>query len=90
MTDLPAWIGPVQFSPFGAKWVAVRCPSDLAPLVKQAGALWEAGSGRWLVPRRQLNPLIRNLRRDTDPLFRWAGIDPDGEGGPEPGSGADG
>ena len=24
---LPTRIGPVEFSPFGAKWVAVHCPS---------------------------------------------------------------
>ena len=30
--------------------------------------------------RRRLGPLIRNLRRATDPLFRRAGIDLDGEG----------
>ena len=44
---VPARIGPAEIALVGAL-VAVRCPSDLAPLVKQAGALWEAGSGRWL------------------------------------------
>ena len=29
MPDLPARIGPVEFEQFGAKWVAVRCPSDV-------------------------------------------------------------
>jgi len=48
--------------------------------MRQVGALWEAGSRRWLVPRRRVNPLIRNLRRATDPLFRQAGIDLDEEG----------
>ena len=76
--NLPAWIGPAEFSPFGAKWAAVRCPSDLDPLMRQVGALWEAGSRRWLVPRRRTNPLIRELRRVTDSLFRRAGIDLDG------------
>ena len=42
--------------------------------------MWEPGSKRWLVERRRLGPLIRNLRRSTDPLFRQAGIDLDGEG----------
>jgi hypothetical protein len=30
------------------------------------------------VPQRRINPLIRELRRTTDPLFRQAGIDLDG------------
>ena len=78
--DLPAWIGPAELAPFGAKWVAVRCPSELEPLMRKAGGLWEAGTGRWLIPRRRLNPLVRELRRTTDPLFRWARIDLDGQG----------
>jgi hypothetical protein len=59
--------------------VAVRCPSDLAPLVRKAGGTWEPGSRRWLVERRRIGPLIRNLHRATDPLFRRAGIDLDRE-----------
>jgi hypothetical protein len=76
---LPAWIGPAEFSALGAM-VAVRCPTDLVPLVREAGGVWEPGGQRWLVERRRINPLIRNLRRATDPLFRQAGIDLDGEG----------
>jgi hypothetical protein len=75
--NLPAWIGPAEFAPFGAKWAAVRCPSDLDPLMRQAGAFWEAGSRRWLVPRRRLNPLIRELRRTTDSVVPAGGHDPD-------------
>jgi hypothetical protein len=77
--SLPTRIGPAEFSTLGAM-VAVRCPSDLVPLVQQAGGLWEPGSRRWLVERRRMGPLIRNLRRSTDPLLRRAGIDLDGEG----------
>jgi hypothetical protein len=58
----------------------LRCPAELEPLVHKAGGMWEPGSRRWLVERRRLGPLIRNLRRSTDPLFRRAGIDLDGEG----------
>jgi hypothetical protein len=72
-------IGPAEFSPLGAM-VAVRCPSDLVPLVRQAGGIWEPGSRQWLVERRRIDPLIRALQRVTDPLFRQAGIDLDGEG----------
>jgi hypothetical protein len=60
--------------------VAVRCPANLVPLAEKAGGTWELGSRRWLVERRRIGPLIRNLRRGTDPLFRRAGIDLDGEG----------
>jgi hypothetical protein len=74
---VPARIGPAEFSVFNPKWVAVRCPSDLDPLMRKAGGLWDPGSRRWLIARRRINPLIRNLRRVTDPLFRRAGIDLD-------------
>jgi hypothetical protein len=77
---LPVRIGPVEFAPFGAKWAAVRCPHEFDQLMRQTGGLWETGSRRWLVERRRMGPLIRNLRRTTDPLFRRAGIDLDGEG----------
>jgi hypothetical protein len=39
--------------------------------------MWEPGSRRWLIERRRMEPLIRNLRRDTDPLFRRVGMDLD-------------
>lgn len=72
----PAQIGSAEFGTLGA-WVTVRCPRELAPLMRQAGGLWEPGSRRWLVERRRIGPVIRALRRDTDPLFRRAGIDLD-------------
>ena len=75
--ELPAHIGPAQFELFG-RLVAVRCPEDLAPLLRRAGGAWEPGSRRWLVEQRRLGPLIRALRCATDPLFRRAGLDLDG------------
>ncbi len=47
MTDrpVPARIGPVEFSPFGVKWVAVRCPSDFDHLMRQAGGLRSLAAG---------------------------------------------
>ena len=42
--------------------------------MRAAGGLWEPGGRRWLITR----PLMRELRRATDPLFRQAGIDLDG------------
>ena len=70
---LPRRIGSAELSEFGA-WVAVRCPRDLEPLVRKAGGIWEPGSKRWLVKRRRMGPLVRNLKRATDPLFRNAGM----------------
>jgi hypothetical protein len=73
MPDLPARIGPVEFEQFGAKWVAVRCPSDFDELMRLTGGLREVGSQRWLIPRWRINSLMRKLQRTTDPLFRPAG-----------------
>jgi hypothetical protein len=36
-------------------------------------------SRRWLIERRRIGPVLRAPRRDTDPLFRQAGIDLDGD-----------
>ena len=77
--DLPKRIGPCEFSPLGAM-IAVRCPHDFDHLMRQAGGQQERGTRRWLVERRRMGPLFRNLRRDTDPLFRQAGIDLDEKG----------
>jgi hypothetical protein len=55
----------------------VRCPSDLDPLMLKAGGVWEPASRRWLIERRRIGPLVRNLRRNTDPLFRRVGLDLD-------------
>ena len=77
--DLPARIGPAEFSTLGTM-VVVRCPHDLDPLMRAAGGLWEPGGRRWLITRGRMGPLMRELRRATDPLFRQAGIDLDGEG----------
>jgi hypothetical protein len=77
--ELPARIGPCELSPLGAM-IAVRCPHDFDHLMHQAGGQREQGTRRWLIERRRMGPLLRNLQRDTDPLFRQAGIDLDGEG----------
>jgi hypothetical protein len=37
---IPARIGPCEFGMLGGM-VAVRCPSDLAPLMQRAGGMWE-------------------------------------------------
>ena len=70
---LPARIGPVEFAEFG-RMVAVRCPRELAHVMQRAGGVWEPGSRGWLVDRRRVGPVIRALERETDPLFRQAGM----------------
>ena len=83
MTDLPTSIGPVLFGLLST-WVSVRCPTEYGALMRRAGGLWDPACRRWLVHRRRIGPVIRELRRTTDPLFRRAGIDLDGEGGKKP------
>ena len=65
-----------QSSPRSGALVGVRCPSDLDPLMLKGDGLWEPGIGRWLIEPRRIRPLVCNLRRDTDPLFR-VGLDLD-------------
>ena len=48
--------------------------------MRKAGGMLEPGSRRWLIVGRRIGPVIRELRRSTDPLFRRARIDLDGEG----------
>jgi hypothetical protein len=55
----------------------VRCPAELALLVRKAGGAWEPERRLWLVERRRIGPLIGALRAATDPLFRHAGLDLD-------------
>jgi hypothetical protein len=72
--DLPAHVGPCEFSEFG-KLIAVRCcPAELAHILRRAGAVWEPGSRRWLVQRRRIRSVIRSLERATDLLFRRFGV----------------
>jgi hypothetical protein len=52
-------------------------PEVLPDTMQKAGGLWDPGGRRWLIERKRMGPLIRNLRRVTDPLFRQAGIDLD-------------
>ena len=70
---LPARIGPAEFAEFG-RMVAVRCPQELAHILQRAGGVWEPGTRRWLVTRHGSGPVIRALERETDPLFRQAGM----------------
>jgi hypothetical protein len=72
--DVPASIGPVVFGTLGVGWVMVRCPRQYDDLMRRAGGVWEPGARQWLVERRRIGPVIRELERTVDPLFRHAGM----------------
>jgi hypothetical protein len=42
--------------------------------MRGAEGVWEPGARQWLVKRRRIGPVIRELERTVDPLFRWAGF----------------
>jgi hypothetical protein len=70
-------IGPCALAACGGKWITVRCPSALTPLVRQSGGVWDAARRLWLVERRRAGPLMRRPEHATDPLFRPAELDLD-------------
>ena len=72
--DVPPSIGPVVFGTLGVGWVMVRCPRQYDDLMRRAGGLWEPGARQWLVERRRIGPVLRELEHTVDPLFRQAGI----------------
>jgi hypothetical protein len=74
LVDVPPSIGPVVFGTLGVGWVMVRCPHQYDELMRRAGGVWEPGARQWLVERRRIGPVIRELERTVDPLFRHAGI----------------
>jgi hypothetical protein len=72
----PARVGPCRFGRLG-RWITIRCPSDLAPVMRQAGGAWDPGRRQWCIDERRIGPLVRTPRRQTDWLFRQAAIDLD-------------
>jgi hypothetical protein len=63
----------VQFGHLSG-WITARRPRDLDPLMRITGSLWEPGSHQWLIVPRRIGPVIRELERIVDPLFRQAGM----------------
>ena len=75
MVDVPESIGPVMFGVgVGVGRVTIRCPRQYDELMRRAGGTWEPGTRQWLVERRRIGPVIRELERVVDPLFAQAGI----------------
>lgn len=72
--EVPPSIGPVVFGTLGVGWVMVRCPRQYNEIIQRAGGVWEPGARQWLVERRRIGPVVRELERTVDPLFRQAGI----------------
>jgi hypothetical protein len=66
----PPASGPVVFGTLGVGWVMVRCPQQYDELMCRAGAIWEPGARQWLIERRRIGPVIRELEHTVDPLFR--------------------
>jgi hypothetical protein len=73
VVDVPPSIGPVVFGMLG-HWVTVRCPRQYGELMRRAGAVWDPGARQWLIERRRIGPVIRELEHVVDPLFAQAGI----------------
>jgi hypothetical protein len=81
LTDIPSQIGPSQIGPCQSgclgRWVTVRCPRYLAPIMARAGGMWDPGARHWCIEPRRIGQVIRALKQQTDPLFGQAGIDLD-------------
>ncbi len=71
--QVPSSIGPVVFGML-SRWVTVRCPRSYDELMRRAGGVWDPGARHWLIERRRIGPVIRELERIVDPLFAQAGI----------------
>jgi len=74
LVHVPPSIGPVVFGTLGVGWVMVRCPRQYDELMRRAGGVWEPAARQWLVERRRIGPVIRELEGTVDPLFRRVGI----------------
>ena len=80
--DLPAHVGPCELSELG-RLIAVRCPVELAHILRRAGAVWEPGSRRWLVqrPRSRVDSQSRLSATPMEKLLTeaaqaiWRGIE---------------
>jgi len=73
VADVPASIGPVVFG-VGVGWVTIRGPRQYDELMRRAGATWDPGARQWVIQRRRIGPVIRELEHEVDPLFAQAGI----------------
>jgi hypothetical protein len=58
----------------GVGWVMVWCPRQYDELMRQTGGVWEPGARQWLIERRRIGSVIRELERTVGPLFRRVGI----------------
>ena len=50
---------------------------EVFPAHAGMSGMWEPGARLWCIEPRRIGPVLRQLRRATDPLFRQAGIDLD-------------
>jgi len=76
---IPDRTGPCRFGRLG-DWITTECPRELDQM-RNAGGMWDPDARRSLLRRHRIGPVLRTLRRRTDPLFRQAGVDLDDASG---------
>jgi hypothetical protein len=74
--EVPRQVGLCRFGRLGA-WITVHCPRELDQLMRAADGTWDPAARRWLLRPHRIGPVLRALRRRTDPLFRQADLDLD-------------
>ena len=60
--DIPEQVGLVRLGQF-CGWVTVRCPPEYAPLVAEAGGMWDPGARQWCVHPRRIGQVLQELLR---------------------------
>jgi hypothetical protein len=74
VTPIPERVGPCRFGRRGL-WITAQCPPELDTLMRNAGGTWDPSARLWLLRIHRLGPVLRALRRTTNPLSRQAGLD---------------
>jgi len=64
-SGIPTRIGPARLGRFGG-WVTVRCPPEFAPVISEAGGMWDPSARQWCVHPRRVNQVLRELLRHRD------------------------
>jgi hypothetical protein len=70
LVDVPPSIGQVIFGTLGVGWVMTAVSAAIRRPDAQGGGVWEPGARQWLIERWRIGPVIRELKRTVDPLFR--------------------
>jgi hypothetical protein len=66
---IPKQVGPCRFGRRG-NWITVQCPAEFDALMSAAGGIRDSSSKHsWLLREARIGPVLRALRRATDPVF---------------------